>query len=46
MSSCIMPDGSYVIDFGVIFNNDNNDEAIVIEINPFTKEGKKNLYLD
>lgn len=54
MSSCIMPDGAYVIDFGVIFNNDNNDEVIVIEINPFTKEagssmyslGKKNLNLD
>ena len=43
-SNCPLPDGSYVIDFGVIFNNEYDLEVIVIEINRFSKEAGASLF--
>ncbi len=39
-----LPDGSYVIDFGVIFKSKTDIEVIVIEINPFAKEAGASLF--
>ena len=39
-----LPDGSYVIDFGVIFKSIMDIEGIVIEINPFAKEAGASLF--
>ena len=39
-----LPDGSYVIDFGVIFKSIMDIEVIVIEINSFAKEAGASLF--
>lgn len=44
LSNCPMKDGSYVIDFGVVFNGDNDVDVIVIELNHFARTTGSSLF--